>query len=705
MDDEWLKRLADRESPGVCVLTDYIKLTRLLSGVSASGWTRLAHRAAQLQAEQKVRSKVLGNPDVIGFLDLLKGLNDDEKIIVLDVIRRGLFPNDPDVPMFRAASIDPLAQPHAATQAARSEISELEQRLSAMTVPVQSRGQCGWEAGASFDPDAFLLVTCGVTVTKDTEIKQEPGRDERDDIVCAGTEISEGSGGSGETTTPAWETKVYINEEPLCQITLKAAECSDGAMLRKIVIEKFNKLHFGDAPMLDAAGRLVESNDLQKDFPKGAVFSIRLGLDTQLLHADITDLCQEFPNFRLFALAREESLKVETVVETFIWTVQILFDDIKLETYMCELPEDGTGKDLKDKLYDTFQDLLRSKDGVLTCGNEVLKTDIVLAKALTRDQVFRLQFRGPFHNLTDHELWIKRYPLLSKFDVSLRPQENKTFLYSVYIGDVLACSSSIKTPDDVTVEDFAKNVLKGISSLLSTASTKVQLAVTELWLASKDVLSDCLAPEDDLDLRIFLDPQEVKSLVPEDRLPLLFHEVPTKELNKVFGMSFLNTRSEIEGGTDAASTGQQRKPPVTGSGDDALPRPKRRPTLGVPEPANPPRSSQASHVAKRFKVDNKKVKYVSWYPIGTLHEESNRTFSLLVRDFNHEAGGYRPYVFSWVVTRSGSDPIQFHGENFPQVLFNIAGAYRLLLHGKVAWTLRQTDLDWNEDSRTLTFFL
>jgi len=102
--------------------------------------------------------------------------------------------------------------------------------------------------------------------------------------------------------------------------------------------------------------------------------------------------------------------------------------------------------------------------------------------------------------------------------------------------------------------------------------------------------------------------------------------------------------------------------------DAAKPKPKRRPILSVPvpEPADPPRtSSQPSHVAKRPKVDNKKVKHVSWYPIGTLHEDSNKTFSLLVKEFNHTAGGYRPCGYLWVVMRQGSDPCQFSGEGFP----------------------------------------
>ena len=133
MDQAWLKRLVDR-NPGSCMLTDYVRMTRLLSGLSESGWMKLARKADDLKQNQELQSSVLHNPDVVSFLDLLKKLDDDEKIIVLDVVRQGLFPDQPGVPLFKAASTDPKEHPKVAVKEAREEIKTLERHLRPVAV-------------------------------------------------------------------------------------------------------------------------------------------------------------------------------------------------------------------------------------------------------------------------------------------------------------------------------------------------------------------------------------------------------------------------------------------------------------------------------------------------------------------------------------------------------------------------------------------
>lgn len=609
MDEEWLRRLVDRsDPPGSCALSDYVRLTRMLSGISSGGWAKIALRAAELQTEQRIRSQVLTNPDVISLLDLLKGLNVDEKIIVLDVIRRGLYPNDPDVPMFKAASIDPKAQPQVSLETARKEIAELEERLTPLIVPVQPRTGNVWSETASFDPDAFLLATCDLPIFRDREVKQEHEVEEGRAATEAVASASGARGTPVDVFVPNWDTRIFIEDDFLKQVSLKASECLDGRTLRTMVLKRLRNLHFGDAPIVDAKGRPIEDVDqLLQLYPRGTNFVVRLKLDTQLLNADINALCKDFPEFRLFELARQERTKVELVEETNLWLVRVLIDDIKLEDWSCELPVEATGKDLKDVLHDNFKDLMQRTAGVLTCNDEALGNDLVLAKALTRADQICLQFKGPLRS-SDQVFWTQRYPVLEKFDLSLRPRTLKTFLYSVYIGDVLATSSSMDTSDEVKVETFVAKVVKEISSLLVQASTRVQLAVSETWLTSKDVLKDCISPEDDPDLRIFLKPQEVKALVPEDRLPLIFPEVPTKELNLVFGTTFLELPSEVHG---VSQTPSVESPSLHGAEESARPKPKRRPTMGVPHPVDPPRGrvpepadpprtgSQPSHVAKR----------------------------------------------------------------------------------------------------------
>ena len=774
MDQAWLKRLVDRD-PGSCMLTDYVRMTRLLSGLSESGWMKLARKAAELKQNQELQSSVLHNPDVVSFLDLLKNLDDDEKIIVLDVVRQGLFPDQPGVPLFKAASTDPKEHPKVAVKKAREEIKTLERDLRPVAVTVQDREDPVWADGIRFDPDTFLWAVCGVPKSRAPETKTEVEENDPSAIsavadpevpvvtpqpcvvqktssgfptfqgpeTCvkveegvleepavasvpsrSGVALADPSGDGGErkvrrpvtpervvktgrdvaihetsSSTPPdnvsereqslrWLLRVFVDDSLLCTFTRSTSESLTVSDLLKDIGGQYPELCFRGVTLVNAKGvQITDGEDLRVRYPLGASFSVTLRLDTLLQHCQRDRLMQRFPGFSPFEVTAPQCAEIETIEETLVWSVNVLLDDDKLETKKYELPFNALGKALKQAIRSDFQDLMAKSLGVLSVNNQGVPNDVALKESLDPGQPFLFKFRKKqIVGAGDFARWLERYPELKEKNqpqVLGRPQ---TFLFSVYIDDMLATSASIDFHTDGTVGEFSSAVLRGLSGVLSKLSAKVQLAVSEEWLCNDERLVDCLRPDDELDLRICLKAHEVTEVVPHERLPLLFPAAPLKDLNRTFGGSFVDP-----------------------SFGDVDPKPKKRPVLKS-EAADPNesdvRASHGSCGAKKPRVDARRVQFVVWQAIGTLSESQNRNYSLLVKELNHVAGGYRPYAFAWVVVRKNTDPIQLYGDHFAQVMFSLAGAFRLVLHESANWFLKaEKDVEWSEESRTLTFFL
>lgn len=200
MDDAWWKRFVDDTPIGAGFLREFARSLRLLSGLRGKGWFRLVCAARDREVEERRLRDLRSSPSVVDFVSFLSSFDEGERAVVLELVRRELFPDATTTNLFRAASLDPRRSPREVQDELDSEVTELESLMCVPPLVPPTPGR--FTSSEPFDVDRFWDLLFG---------QQEQTREPEADPVQVegganpGGEAS-ASGGPSSTNTNAGTT-------------------------------------------------------------------------------------------------------------------------------------------------------------------------------------------------------------------------------------------------------------------------------------------------------------------------------------------------------------------------------------------------------------------------------------------------------------------------------------------------------------------